>query len=70
MSQEYTYTAKQMEGLRAKLATWFRQKPTLSVAEFRELAGVSRKWGVPLLEHADRSGWTVRVGDERKWGGR
>jgi hypothetical protein len=29
---------------------------------------VSRKFAVPLLEHADRSGWTQRTGDERRAG--
>jgi selenocysteine-specific elongation factor len=40
------------------------------MAEFKEMAGVSRKYAVPLLEHCDRVGWTVRAGDERKRGGR
>ena len=70
VSQELIYTAKQMESLRAKLAAHFARKPMLSMAEFKEMAGVSRKWSVPLLEHCDRVGWTVRVGDERKAGGR
>ena len=70
VSQELIYTAKQMESLRAKLAAHFARKPMLSMAEFKEMAGVSRKWSVPLLEHCDHVGWTVRVGDERKAGGR
>jgi selenocysteine-specific elongation factor len=70
VSQELTYTARQLEALRAKLAAYFAKKPTLSVAEFKEIAGVSRKYGVPLMEHCDRAGWTVRSGDERKAGGR
>lgn len=70
VSQEYTYGSAQLSELRERLEGWFKKKPTLSVAEFRELAGVSRKWGVPLLEHSDRVGWTIRVGDERKWGGK
>jgi len=70
VSQEFTYTARQLEGLRAKLAAHFARKPALSVAEFKEIAGVSRKYGVPLMEHCDRVGWTVRSGDERKAGGR
>jgi selenocysteine-specific elongation factor len=70
VSQEYTYTARQLEGLRAKLAAHFARRPALTVAEFKELAGVSRKWAVPLLEHCDRTGFTVRAGDERKAGGR
>jgi selenocysteine-specific elongation factor len=37
----------------------------LSVAQFKELTGVSRKYAVPLLEHLDRDRVTKRVGDER-----
>ena len=70
VSQELTYTTRQLESLCAKLGAHFGRKPTLTVAEFKNLAGVSRKYAVPLLEHGDRAGWTVRAGDERKAGGR
>ena len=70
VSQEFIYTARQMETLRAKLSEGFAKNPTMGVAAFKELAAVSRKHAVPLLEHCDRVGWTVRVGDERKMGGR
>jgi len=70
VTQELTYTARQLEDLRARLAKHFAGKPTLGVADFKELSGVSRKYAVPLLEHGDRVGWTVRVGDERRSGGR
>jgi selenocysteine-specific elongation factor len=70
VSQELTYTTKQLEALRVKLAAWFEKKPALTMAEFKDLAGVSRKYSVPLLEHTDRIGWTARVGDERRRGGR
>ena len=69
VSQELTYTMHQMEDLRTKLTTWFEHHPTLTVANFRDLTGASRKYSVPLLEHCDRVGWTVRVGDERRRGG-
>ena len=70
VSQDYTYTAAQLEDLKQRLVEHFSRRPSLSVADFKDLAGVSRKWGVPLLEHCDRVGWTVRVGDERKRGAR
>jgi selenocysteine-specific elongation factor len=70
VNQELTYTAKQMEALRKQLAAHFAKKPALSMPEFKEMAGVSRKYAVPLMEHCDRVGWTVRVGDERKKGAR
>jgi len=70
VNQELIYTAHQMKVLRAKLADHFAKKPALTMAEFKEMAGVSRKFAVPLLEHSDRVGWTVRSGDERKKGAR
>ena len=70
VSQDLTYTAHQLAELRVRLERHFAKQPTLGVADFKDLAGVSRKYAVPLLEHADRSGWTVRSGDERKPGGR
>ncbi len=66
VNAEFTYTAAQMERLQASLAAWFASHEALTVAEFREMTGASRKYAVPLLEHADRAGWTMRVGDVRK----
>lgn len=37
-----------------------------TVAEFRDAAGLSRKYAVPLLEWADREGLTIRRGDRRR----
>lgn len=37
-----------------------------SVSEFRERAGLSRKYAVPVLEWADDEGVTVRMGDRRR----
>jgi len=68
VSPELTYTARQIETLRAKLAAHFEKQPGLTVAEFKELSGVSRKYAVPLMEHGDRVGWTVRKGDARTKG--
>jgi selenocysteine-specific elongation factor len=42
-----------------------QQKGSLSVGEFRDLTGSSRKFVVPLLEYFDRLGLTRRVGDVR-----
>jgi len=70
VTQDLFYTERQMADLRKKLAAHFARRPALSMAEFKDMAGVSRKYSVPLLEHCDRTGWTVRVGDERKKGGR
>jgi selenocysteine-specific elongation factor len=70
VSQDLTYSTKQMEALRGRIRQHFAKKPTLDVADFKTLTGASRKYAVPLLEFMDRSGWTVRAGDVRKPGGR
>ena len=38
---------------------------TMSVGDFRDLLGLSRKYFIPLLEHLDRRRLTRRVGDAR-----
>jgi selenocysteine-specific elongation factor len=42
-----------------------RQSPHISVSEFKDMLGISRKWAIPLLEHFDEIKLTRRVGDER-----
>ena len=69
VTQELTYTNAQLARLRATLREWFAAHEELTVADLRDITGASRKFAVPLLEHCDRVGWTVRVGDVRKAGG-
>jgi len=38
---------------------------TIDVAQFKDLAGVSRKYAIPLLEYFDRTRVTARSGDKR-----
>jgi selenocysteine-specific elongation factor len=67
VNAELTYTAGQMSRLSSLVSGWFAGgHSSLTVADFRGLTGASRKFSVPLLEHCDRVGWTVRVGDERR----
>ena len=37
----------------------------IGVPAFKELAGISRKYAIPLLEYLDRQRLTRRAGDER-----
>jgi selenocysteine-specific elongation factor len=53
-----------LEQLTGKVKTLRGQ--TLDVAAFKQLAGVSRKYAIPLLEHLDRQRITVKNGD-RRW---
>jgi selenocysteine-specific elongation factor len=60
------FHASALANLRLKLAQRKREnKSRLSVPAFKELAGVTRKHAIPLLEYLDRAGVTRRDGDER-----
>jgi len=52
--------------LRAKLAAYKKLKgERISVPTFKDLAGITRKYAIPLLEYLDRERVTRRQGDER-----
>jgi selenocysteine-specific elongation factor len=68
VSQDFVYTAQQWSGIEEALRRHFDRQPALRVADLKELLGVSRKHAIPLLEHCDRTGLTVRTGDERRRG--
>jgi selenocysteine-specific elongation factor len=52
-----------LDGLRQRLAPYKGQR--LGVPQFKDLAGVSRKYAIPLLEYLDRERVTRRDGDQR-----
>ena len=60
--------AKALEELKAKLQRYGSQHEPdrlIDVATFKDLAGVSRKYAIPLLEYFDRERVTRRAGDKR-----
>lgn len=59
------YTSSQIAALRARIERFFSAEKTMTMAQFRDLAGTSRKYAVPLLEWFDAQGVTVRSGDYR-----
>lgn len=59
------FAERHLEALREKVRTYFVEHPVLSVPTFKDLAGISRKQAIPLLEQLDREGTTRRQGDDR-----
>lgn len=45
---------------------FFKKKPEMTVAEFRDLLNTSRKYALPFLEFLDSQKVTLRTGDVRK----
>ena len=68
VTNEHYFTAKAINELIAKLraAVTASGDEMIDVARFKDIAGVSRKYAIPLLEYFDRNRVTVRVGDKRK----
>lgn len=60
-------TAKQYDKMISLLRGFFSRKNEMTVAEFRDLLGTTRKYALPLLEYLDSSKITLRVGDIRKF---
>ncbi len=57
-----------LENLKMKLKSYgdeHEPERAIDVATFKTLAGVSRKYAIPLLEHLDRERFTRRNGDQR-----
>ncbi|UCF87225.1 MAG: selenocysteine-specific translation elongation factor [Nitrospiraceae bacterium] len=48
------------------LKAFFKTKPEMTVGEFRDILGTSRKYALPFLEYLDSNKITLRVGEVRK----
>jgi selenocysteine-specific elongation factor len=62
---EALYRGSQIQQIHEKVETFIDEHERMSMAEFRDLLGTSRKYAVPLLEWFDSRGITVRSGDYR-----
>ncbi|MBM4135858.1 MAG: selenocysteine-specific translation elongation factor [Nitrospira sp.] len=49
------------------LKEFFGKKSEMTVAEFRDILGTTRKYALPFLEYLDSNKVTMRVGDVRKF---
>jgi selenocysteine-specific elongation factor len=66
VSEDLVFHRSALERLRQQIAALKASSPTIDVAQFKELTGVSRKYAIPLLEYLDRERVTRRVGDQRQ----
>jgi selenocysteine-specific elongation factor len=63
IGDELVFHRSALDRLRQLLAPYKGQR--LAVPQFKDLAGVSRKYAIPLLEYLDRERVTRRDGDQR-----
>ncbi len=62
---EALYRGSQIEQIHHNVESFIDSNGRMTMAEFRDLLGTSRKYAVPLLEWFDGKGITVRSGDYR-----
>jgi selenocysteine-specific elongation factor len=60
------FLADCVDKVRTVLYKYLSENGEITAATFRDLLGSSRKYTIALLEHFDREGITVRVGDARR----
>jgi selenocysteine-specific elongation factor len=66
INKELVFHSRAVAQLCERVAEYKRTRgANLPVAEFKQLAGVSRKYAIPLLEYFDRERLTRREGDSR-----
>ena len=65
VTSELLYPAPLWAEIERRVRQHFTRSPSLTMADFKDLLQVSRKYSVPLLEHLDRTGLTRREGDVR-----
>ena len=68
VTEEFFFAKKAIDDLINKMREFAEAKTTdrlIDVAIFKEIAGVSRKYAIPLLEYFDREKITRRGGDKR-----
>ncbi len=59
-------TGKQYDKMIALMKDFYLKKPEMTIAEFRDILGTTRKYALPLVEYLDSHRITLRVGDIRK----
>ncbi len=66
VSADLVFARETLEEIERRLRDHLERAPTITAAEFRDLIAASRKYSIPLLDHFDRSGVTIRSGDHRR----
>jgi len=66
ISDDLVFHRTALDQLRRQIATHKGKSPSIDVAAFKDMTGVSRKYAIPLLEYLDRERVTRRVGDSRQ----
>ncbi len=68
INNDYLVSTQSYAQLLDRLRAHFAAEEEMLFGTFRELSGLTRKLGIPMLEHLDQAGVTVRQDDARRAG--
>jgi selenocysteine-specific elongation factor len=63
---DLNFYVEAIDSLKQKLVDFLKANEEITTPQFKEIAGVSRKYLIPLIEYFDATNVTLRVGDVRK----
>ncbi len=66
ITTELYFLPESVDRVKAVLYKYLSEHKEINAATFRDLLSSSRKFTIALLEHFDREGITIRIGDTRK----
>lgn len=65
LSEQNVMLATAYQAVVEQVTTYLQAHQTMTLAQFRDLTGASRKYGVPILEYMDKQGITQRQQNQR-----
>jgi selenocysteine-specific elongation factor len=66
IKEDLYYDRRALEKLKQKLVDFLVANEEITTPQFKDMAGASRKFVIPLIEYFDSTQVTIRVGDIRK----
>ncbi|RMG70680.1 MAG: selenocysteine-specific translation elongation factor [Nitrospirae bacterium] len=66
ITDSFYLTSEDYQKMLELIDGYFQKNPTMTVGQFRDLLGTTRKYALPMLEHLDSNKITLRVQDVRK----
>jgi selenocysteine-specific elongation factor len=66
VKEDLYFHKEAMEGFKKKLVDFLTANEEITTPQLKDMAGVSRKYLIPLIEYFDAKNVTIRVGDVRK----
>jgi selenocysteine-specific elongation factor len=66
VKEDLYFHTEAMDGFKKKLVDFLTANEEITTPQLKDMAGVSRKYLIPLIEYFDAKNVTIRVGDIRK----